>query len=61
VSDAVFVGDAAVKVRVVVGGAVSPVVTVTDVGLKLQVGGVAAVTGSPWIAGRILQDRLIVP
>jgi hypothetical protein len=44
-----------------VGGDVSPVVTVTEVGLMLQVGTVAADGGTPTIVGEMLHDKLTVP
>jgi hypothetical protein len=44
-----------------VGGDVSPVVTVTEVGLTLQLGAVAADGGTPTIVGEMLQDRVMVP
>jgi hypothetical protein len=47
------------KVSVVVGGADSSAVTVTEVGLRLQVGAVAE--DELTIVGVMLQDRAMVP
>jgi hypothetical protein len=58
--DIAFDGLAAVNVNVVVGGEVSFCTTVTELGLTLQLGGVAAVTGSPTILGSMLHDRFTV-